>query len=289
MVETTRLIGPQSSILLIAQNDPSRSSVPPVQGNTESRARERLKERGFNKVTAYVTSEKVKCPPDRDGYVPGIVCETNPSFKSGSGISVDTEIALLVQGERTDDEEYGFPPKIIGMSRVDAVKTLADKRWDVSILRYMFVEDTACSPGIACGLGGRGGAKQNTDGSWDINGNTDAPRRTFPYFTLYIGSKYPRGGKDTDTIDLTGESFDDALDKLDRLGVRGPIEVEHRYGCQTEEVPAGRVCGQSLQKGGRTSSKGLVYFMISKGRGPLPTRSADDSPFPAKTENGKKP
>lgn len=288
-VEAARLLGPKSSSLLIAQNDPSKSSLPGVQGITESRARDRLKERGFNKVISYGTSEKVKCPPNNAGYLPGIVCETNPPYiRSGSDIPVDTEIALLVQGERAADEEYGFPPKVIGMSRAEAVKALASTKWNVETLTYVFKEDASCPAGTVCRLFDGHNAQQRPDGSWDSHVLNTVPRRISPNFTLSIGSKYHRGEKDPDAmVDLTGYSFDEALDKLDQLGTRGGIGLDERHGCKPE-VEAGRVCWQSLRAGDRTTSFGRVYFGISKGRGPLPARSADDSPFSKEGDQKKK-
>jgi beta-lactam-binding protein with PASTA domain len=277
--------------VLLAQID-SSMRLPPVRGMTETRARENLNKTGFNKVTSYVSSEKVKCPSDdyrSNSYVPGIVCATNPAFGGGS-ISTDTEIALLVQGERKDDEQYGFPPKVIGMSRADAVKTLAERKWNTELLRYAFVDE--CAPGNVCDLRMSTSTRhQRPDGSWDNTGWPDAPDRLRDPFTLVIGSRYP-GAKPTDQIemiDLTGDLFDEILEKLDRLGVRGDIQLDSdHYSCSGTEIKAGRVCDQTPRKGAPTTKRASVRVVVSKGLAPLPTRSADDSPFPATGEPATK-
>jgi hypothetical protein len=87
--------------VVIAQNDQSRSPVPALLGTTEAHARKHLKQYGFSKVSAYVTSGETRCPSGHDGFVPGRVCATNPPW--GTTVSTGTEIALLVQGERTAD------------------------------------------------------------------------------------------------------------------------------------------------------------------------------------------
>jgi hypothetical protein len=268
---------------VIAQNaDPApKRLVPPVTGLTESQARERLKERGFTgKVTAYLTSPTVKCPSGYQGYMPGRVCASKPD----GDVRLDTDIALLIQGEWTVDDPFGMPPNVMGLSREEAVKVLAEHRF--TDLRYQFVEDAACPARTVCGLNNGRGDYQRPDGTWVA----DRPAMRTVELNILIGTAHPRGTNrlDAPMINIVGDTLDSALDKLDRFGVRGAIGMTNRLGCPREirEMGGGRVCAQRPPAGQRVvapASGFRVEYVLAEDKAALPTRSADDSPFSADT------
>lgn len=235
--------------LLLAQND---RRVPLLRGLIESEARRELSDRGFKgKVTAYVASDKIKCPYEKGAVFPGEVCAAKPDF--GERIAANAEISLLIQGEWTGKEPFGIPPKVLGLSRAEAVALLANQGWNVSGLRYRIVESPKCQPGKACDL---------SDAQyWHSPLVSEGLRAPLPKeikLRLTIGSARTRrsGIGAVDMIDITGASIDQALEQLDKLGFGGDfITNPPDMACpaKAKEIAEARICLQLPQEGKRIS------------------------------------
>ena len=83
-------------------------------------------------------------------------------------------------------------------------------------------------------------------------------------------------------ISVIGDTVDEALDKLDKFGVRGgiykdspskPCLEEHRY------LGEGRICNQKPAVGEYVGSHGVRYVLSTQSKPSVPKQSADDSPF----------
>lgn len=253
--------------------------LPLFAGATEAMARDMLKDAGHTgKITVFATSKTVKCPDGKHYYAPGIVCATKPDYLAVRDLATDAEIALLIQGERDLDDPYGIPPKVTGMRRTEAVKLLAEHRF--TRVSYQFLEDGKCPADRVCRLGG-----QRLDGSWD---SKDAFPRRIGILSLEVGTSHPRRLTDlnTEMISIIGDTVDEALEKLDKFGVRGSIGEDFNFPCteETMYLGQGRICNQLPEVG--TPTKGLaVRYRLSKQSKPVvPKQSADDSPFAEETK-----
>ncbi len=258
VVAITGAVGDVSAARLVQA---SRQRIPPITSLTEGRAREQLKGRGFTgKVIVQITSPSLECPPGHQGLLPGLVCASIPGHVDE--IPSDSEITLLIQGEYTVDDPFGFPPRVIGMSRNEAVKGLTAERF--TNVEYQFVDSGTCAAKTVCGLLSRTGSfQQKPDGTISEN---NVPARNEP-LRLQIGTAHPRGANrlDADMIDIVGDTLDVALAKLDAFGVRGPIRI-WRGACpqETTGIESGRICAQRPPAGQRTSGLAVEYAIVGQ-------------------------
>lgn len=238
-------------------------------GMNEGEVRESLKRAGHTgKIAVFATSKTIKCPSNCPDRLPGFPCTSNPGYSNK--VKPDAEIALLIQGEREADDPYGVPPKVIGMSRKDAARFLTDQGF--RNIAYHFL-DGKCAAGIVCKLEG-----QKEDGRWEWG---KAVRRDIHPLHLHIGTAYPRAKElQGEMISILYDTLDEALEKLDKFGVRGEIFEDPANVCLEEyrNLGEGRICNQKPAVGQGTSGMHVQYF-LGKGKPAVPKQSADDSPF----------
>ena len=202
----------------IAQSTPERQiTLPLIGGLTESEARDRIRRSGHQgRITTLVTSKTVNCPNQAKSANIGRVCASKPNYLDSNErlVDINADITLLIQGDRDLDEPYGIPPRVLGISRDSAIKTLIQQGF--SNLSFRFVEDSGCPSQTVCRL--RNAAfGQMPDGTWE---GMNAVRRT-EELTLYVGTSYPKGNNKLDAamISIVGYAIDAALEKLDEFGV----------------------------------------------------------------------
>jgi beta-lactam-binding protein with PASTA domain len=267
-------------VWLSVQRGEATKEMPSLVGLTEPFARERLATRGFTgKVTAYVTTADVRCK-DRDSLQKGQICNQDPI--ASARVPPSADVAYLIQGDRTLDDPYDYPPDIVGMSRTDAVAKLAKHnfRW----IELQFQDpDSQCIAGIVCRSSISPGSLHLRASHVPITlrvGSTQVPSST-----ELEGGAYRRGC--VRMTDLIGIPPDEAIMRLDLLGFRGRIiqrEPKFAGDCNRNiDVGANRICGQTFPVGQEVCSGSELNLFVAP-ETELPQIPTAGSPFGPKTQ-----
>ena len=185
-------------------------------------------------------------------YEKGIVCGVDP--RVGSEVPSDIPITLYVQGDRTVDDEYGYPPDVSGMSLDEAISVLTEFRF--TSLSVKFSDDKKCPPGIVCS-------------KWD--GYVKLRKSPQSSLHILVGSNYRRDkpAQGLRMPNLLGLTPSKARDRLDAIGVRGNIriynpDIDGSQVCHGNDAirDYGQVCYQSYSHGRKFGARNPINLRL---------------------------
>jgi len=235
----------------------SVARFPVVRFQTEAQARERLARAGFTGIITTKTMSYSECP--QKALREGTVCGASPDDLATEGLRQkaypsDTDIVLYLMGSYRLDDAFGLVPDVIGLSLLEAVKKLDEQGFTSVSVR--FVELVACKTGEVCSTGPEKGVPTRRGPS--MVSLIVATRYPGPMRRVY-GANGIAVGYSERMPDLTGDTIDQAWNKLDALGVGSSISIKLDQRQCIQNVQPGLVCGQSPELGSKLEGAGREY------------------------------
>ena len=229
-------------------------TISPVTGWPVEEAKKRYRRSGGRGVVNTKVVGERECYQlfGKAQYEKGIVCGVDP--RVGSEVPSDIPITLYAQGDRTVDDEYGYPPDVRGMPLDEAISVLTEFRF--TSLSVKFSDDKKCQPGIVCS-------------EWD--GGVKLRKSPHTSLRIVVGSNYRRDkrAQGIRMPNLLGLTPSKARDRLDAIGVRGNIriyipDIDGSQACHGNDAirDHGQVCYQSYSPGRKFGARNPISLRL---------------------------